>query len=122
MTTILFLVFFQYNSLLHSRPTSKGQTFADATVDWVVSKSTTEANDPLVEEEQSVDTKELMDKKIDFKEREEEMQVKEVIEDGDAKDELQENELEEGNWEGLRLGEEATNMDDETSKEDAKLL
>lgn len=121
MTTILFLVFFQYNSFLHSRPTSKGQLFTDTTMNWVVSKSVTVANDPLVEE-QSVDTKELKDKEIDLKEREEEeTRVKEEIEEGNAKYELQENELEEGNWEGLRLGEEATSMDDETSQEDAKL-
>jgi len=69
VTTILFLVFFQCNSLLHSRPTSKGQTFADTTVDWVVSKSMIVTNDPLVEEEQSVDIEEFKDKEIDLKER-----------------------------------------------------
>jgi len=43
------------------------------------------------------------------------------VEDKDAKDELQDYKLEEGNWQGLRLGEEATSMDDETPEKDAKL-
>jgi len=124
MAAILFLLSLQHSSLFHSRATSKGKTLTDTTVDWAVSKSVTVMNDPLVKDEQNVDTEELKDEEIEVKEREGEAEEKEVvkeeIEDADAKDEPQEDDPEEGNLEGLRLGDEATSVEDETPEEDAE--
>lgn len=116
MAAILFLLSLQQSSLFR---VSKSKTLTDTTtVDWAVSKAVTVANDPLVEDELAV---ELKEKEVEVKEevaKEEEKEVaKEEIED--ARDEPQEDEPEEANLEGLRLGDEATSMEDEAPEEDA---
>lgn len=115
MAGILFLSF-QQSSFFTSQGAPKSKTLTDTTVDWAVSKAVTVTNDPLLDTE-DVKTKEI-EVKGEEKEEEREEEAKEEVEDGDAKEAREEDEPEEGNLEGLRLGDEATSIEDLAAAEE----
>lgn len=113
MAAILFLLSLQQSSLFRSKTLTDTSTSTSkaAAEDWEVSKSVTVAKDPLIEEESKVEETEEKDVV-----KEEEVAAEEKAEV--VIDEPQ-DEPEEGNLEGLRLGDEATTIEDEAPEEDA---
>lgn len=88
----------------------KSKIFIDIIVDWVVLKVVMVMNDFLFDIE-DVKIKEI-EVKGEEKEEEREEEVKEEVEDGDVKEVREEDEFEEGNLEGLRLGDEVISIED----------
>ena len=139
MAGILFFLSLHHSSFSGHR-SGRAKTLQDTHVDWSVARAAVATKDPFVEpgkglenvgtgdlEEKvgaiRVDEKEEMreEEKEEEKEEKDEQDEKEAMEEPEDKDDDGNDgiEKEEGHFEGLALGDEATSNEDESSEEEA---